>query len=432
MKQSRLPQRFGKERGRNKMDKFMDNPWFVRIVAMALALLLFLSVQDMGNKSEGSRPNGMESNEVETITDVPLEKYYDSENLVVTGLPNTIQVTIEGQRRFVEAAKRQRDFTVYVDLSDLSIGNHRVPILYKDFSDKLKVKVEPVYVEVSIQEKVTQDFIVEPEFNNNILAEGFEAEQPIVEPNKVQITGGKETLEKISYVKASIDAKGLIEDTIKRDTKVIVLDRDLNKLDVFVEPEYVTVTVPVNNPRKTVPIKIKQVGSPPDGTVIKRMEGDIEEVMIFGWTDNLQSVNEIEVEVDVSEVTKDTELDVPIKRPQGINKITPERVKVKIVTDRAKNEETNLSEVPIESKGLADNLDVEFLSPAEGAVSIKVLGNKDELKKAQEGDFKVFMNMEGLRAGEHEVNLEVKGPKDIQWELLTEKAKVRLKEKGTV
>ncbi|RST71851.1 YbbR-like domain-containing protein [Siminovitchia acidinfaciens] len=432
MKQSRLPHRFGKERGRNKMDKFMDNPWFVRIVAMALALLLFLSIQDLGNKSEGSRPNGMESNEVETITAVPLEKYYDSENLVVTGMPDTIEVTIEGQRRFVEATKRQRDFTVYVDLSDLSIGNHRVPILYKDFSEKLKVKVEPVYVEVSIQEKVTQEFPVEPEFNNNILAEGFEAEQPIVEPNRVRITGGKETLEKISYVKASIDAKGLIEETIKRDTKVTVLDRDLNKLDVFVDPEYVTVTVPVNNPRKTVPIKIKQVGSPPDGTVIKRMEGDIEEVMIFGWTDNLQSVNEIEVEVDVSEVTKDVELDVPIKRPEGINKITPERVKVKIVTDKAKNAETNLSEVPIESKGLADSLDVEFLSPVDGAVSIKVVGNKDELKKAQEGDFEVFMNMQGLRVGDHEVNLEVKGPKDIKWELSTEKAKVRLKEKGTV
>ena len=415
------------------MDKFMDNPWFVRIVAMALALLLFLSVQDIGNKNEASRPNGMENSEVETITDVPLEKYYDSENLVVTGVPDTINVTIEGQRRFVEATKRQRDFTVYVDLSDLSIGNHRVPILYKDFSEKLKVKVEPVYVEVSIQEKVTQEFPVEPEFNNNILAEGFEAEQPIVEPNKVQITGGKETLEKISYVKASIDAKGLIEETIKRDTKVTVLDRELNKLDVMVEPEYVTVTVPVNNPRKTVPLKIKQVGSPPEGTVIKRMESDIDEVMIFGWTDNLKSVNEIEVEVDVSKVSKDEELDVPIKRPDGINKITPEIVKVKIVTDKAKkSEETNLSEVPIESKGLAEGLDVEFLSPEDGAVSIKVEGSKAQLKKAQESAFEVFMDMEGLQAGDHEVNLEVKGPKDIKWELSTDKARVRLKEKETV
>lgn len=59
-------------------------------------------------------------------------------------------------------------------------------------------------------------------------------------------------------------------------------------------------------------------------------------------------------------------------------------------------------------------------------------GSKDQLKKAQESAFEVFMNMEGLQAGDHEVNLEVKGPKDVKWELSTEKAKVRIKEKETV
>lgn len=414
------------------MDKFMDNPWFVRIIAMALAMLLFFSVNDMGKNNNDSRPNGMESNEVETIADVPVEVYYDSENLVVTGIPNTVDVKIEGQRRFVEAAKRQRDFTVFVDLSDVSIGDHRVPILYKDFSDKLKVKIEPTYVEVSIQEKVTEEFNVEAEFNNNILADGFEADLPSVEPKTVQITGGKETIEKIWYVKASIDAKGLITNTIKRDARVTVLDRDLNKLDVYVDPEYVMVTVPVNNPRKTVPLKIKQVGSPPSNTIIKRIETEIDEVMVFGRTDILEPMKEFELEVDVSKIDKTTELDIPFKYPAGINKITPEKVTVKIIAEK-KNEETSLDKIPIESKGLSEGLDMEFLSPAEGAVSIKIEGNKKDLEKAVEKkDFEVFMDMAGLKAGDHEVDLQVKGPQNVKWQLSTVKAKVRLKEKENV
>lgn len=316
------------------MDKFMDNPWFVRIVAMALALLLFLSVHDIGKNEANSKPNGMENAETEAIHDVPVERYFDNENLVVVGLPDTVDVTIEGQRRFTEATKRQRDFTIYADLSDLSIGKHRVPILYKDFSEKLKVKVEPAYAEVSIQEKVTEEFAVEAEFNNNILAEGFEAERPMVEPGVVHITGGKETIEKISYVKASIDARGLITDTIKRDAKVTVLDRELNKLDVFVEPEYVSVTVPVNNPRKTVPLEIVQKGSPPEGTVIKRIEGDKDEVMIFGTTEALKNVKKVEVEVNVSKVSKDEEIEIPIPNPEGVNKVSPDRVNVKIFTEK--------------------------------------------------------------------------------------------------
>lgn len=412
------------------MDKFMDNPWFVRIIAMSLALLLFFSVNDMGKNNNQSRPNGMESNEVETIADVPVEVYYDSENLVVTGIPKTVDVNIEGQRRFVEAAKRQRDFTVFVDLSNVSIGDHRVPVLYKDFSDKLKVKIEPSYAEVSIQEKVTEEFSVEAEFNNNTLAEGFEADFPTVEPKTVQITGGKETIEKISYVKASIDVRGLITNTIKRDAKVTVLDRDLNKLEVFVDPEFVMVTVPVNNPRKTIPLKIKQVGSPPNNMIIKRIETDINEVMVFGRTDILEELKDLELEVDVSKIDKTAEIELPLKLPEGVNKITPESVKVKIITEK-KNEETSL-DIPIESKGLADGLDMEILSPAEGAVSIMLEGDKAELEKAAEKDFEVFMNMEGLKAGDHDVELQVKGPKNIKWKLSTDKAKVRLKEKENV
>jgi YbbR domain-containing protein len=409
----------------------MDNPWFVRIISMCLALLLFFSVSDMGKNKGESRPNGMENNEVETIADVPVEVYYDSENLVVTGVPKTVDVTIEGQRRFVEAAKRQRDFTIFVDLSDASIGDHRVPILYKDFSDKLKVKIEPSYADVSIQEKVTKEFGVEAEFNNNILAEGFEAEYPIVEPKTVQITGGKETIEKISYVKASIDANGLITNTIKRDTKVTVLDRNLNKLDVIVDPEYVLVTVPVNNPRKTMPLKIKQVGTPPSNTIIKRIETEINEVMVFGRTDILEQMKEFELEVDVSKIDKTTEMDIPFKYPPGVNRITPERVTVKVIAEK-KNEQTSLDEIPIQSKGLAEGLDLEILSPAEGAVSIKLEGSKEELEKAVEKDFEVYMDMQGLKAGEHEVKLHVKGPKNVKWQLSTEKAKIRLKEKENV
>ena len=104
-----------------------------------------VSVNDLGKKEAGTTPNGMEDNDAETIANVPVELIYDSENLVVSGAPQTVEVKIEGQRRFVEATKRQRDFTVYIDLSDVEIGKHRVPISYKDFSDKLKVTIEPGY-----------------------------------------------------------------------------------------------------------------------------------------------------------------------------------------------------------------------------------------------------------------------------------------------
>lgn len=409
----------------------MENPWFVRIIALVLAVVLFVSVNGVGNKGAESRPNGMENSDAETIENVPVELYYDSENLVVSGAPQTVNVIIEGQRRFVEAAKRQRDFTVYIDLSDAKIGKHRVPILYKDFSEKLNVKIEPAYADVSVQEKVTEEFRVEAEFNNSILAEGFEAERPEISPKTVKVTGAKDVIEKISYVKATIDASGMITDTIRREAKVTVLDRELNKLDVIVEPETVSVVIPVKNPRKTVPIKLKTTGTAPDDIASHNLSTETKEAVIFGRTEVLEGIHELEVPVDISKIKEDTEIEVPIKYPAGINKITPDRIKVK-VTAAKKIDETTLNEVPVESRGLDENLDMELLAPANGVVSVKISGEKSAVQKAAESPFKVFMNLEGLKAGEHEVDLTVEGLSNVTWELSANKAKVRLTDKENV
>lgn len=413
------------------MDKFMENPWFIRIVAFLLAILLFVSVNDLGKKEAGTTPNGMENIDVETIANVPLELFYDSENLVVSGVPQTVDVKIEGQRRFVEAAKRQRDFSIYVDLSDVQIGKHRVPILYKDFSERLKVKIEPSYIDVSVQEKVTEEFKVEAEFSRSILADGFEAERPEVNPKTVKVTGAKDVMDKISYVKATIDASGLINDTINRDAKVTVLDRELNKLDVIVSPGTVSVKIPIKNPRKNIPVNIKTTGVPQDDIIIQSVTSDTPEVMIFGRSETLEPINKIDVKVDISDVKGDTEKEITLKYPAGVNKMTPEKIKVKIKAIK-KVEELTLNNIQIVSKGLAANLDMEMITPESGGVTVSLSGEKADVLKAAEGDIQVIMNMDGLAAGEHDVNLEVIGPDNIQYELSVKKAKVNLTEKENV
>ncbi|MCM3112748.1 CdaR family protein [Lederbergia lenta] len=412
------------------MDNFMENPWFIRIVALLLTLLLFVSANDLG-KSSGTTPNDMETNHTDTIVDVPVELIYDSENLVVTGAPKTVNVNIKGQRRFVEATKRQRDFSVYIDLSDVELGKHRVPIKYKDISDKLVTNIDPVYADISLQEKVTEEFRVEAEFNRSILAEGFEADPPEVEPKTVKITAAKDTIEKITYVKATIDASGLINDTIKRGANVTVLDRDLNKLDVIIEPPSVSVTIPVKNPRKNISLKIKETGTPPEDIVIKTVSTNTPEIMVFGRTEVLQDLNEIEISVDVSNIREDTEMEVPIKYPEGVNRITPDKIKVEITTAK-KMEETTINDIPLKNKGLDPKFDVELLTPADGAVSLKVSGETEDVKKASNSNIQVFLQLEGLSAGEHEVDLMVEGPEGLEYELSTKKVKVILTEKENV
>ncbi|EIJ79970.1 hypothetical protein PB1_06392 [Bacillus methanolicus PB1] len=413
------------------IDRLMDNRWFLKIISLVLAVLLFSSVPDMERATDENVPS---QNNVETITDVPVKSYYDTENLVVSGVPDTVKVTIQGPKNIVQMTKSLRNFEVFIDLSDAEIGTQRVPIQIRDISDKLKATVEPNYADVTVQERVTKEFKVDAEFNKKLLDDGYVSEEPVVEPKKVKITGAKDVIERISFVIATLDIGGSINSTVTREATVQVLDKELNKLDVIVDPEAVTVTVPVKSSSKTVPIKIVQKGTPPEGVSINSIFIDVKEATILAKPENLGQTESVRVEVDVSNIQKDTELTVPVIISEGISKVDPETVKVRINVDvkkanENKEEEKILSNLPIKTEGLNENYEVAFLDPASAAANLTIIGSSDIIKTLSEDDFSLFINAANLSKGNHELDIQVKGPNNVKWKLAKETAKISITEK---
>ena len=79
------------------MDKMMDSPWVLRLTSLALAILLFFSVRSEINSNERLTVNMQE----DVIRDVPVEVYYDTDNLIVTGIPAVVDVRIKGPSHVV-------------------------------------------------------------------------------------------------------------------------------------------------------------------------------------------------------------------------------------------------------------------------------------------------------------------------------------------
>lgn len=403
----------------------MDNKWFIRIVALFLALLLYVSVSIENNDKNKDVKQKVENDVVENM---PVELIYDQQNFVVTGAPETVDVTIDGPKSLVKTTKNLKDFTVYIDLSNAEIGKQRVKLKYKDLSDKLTAKISPAYATVDVQEKVTKEFKVDAEFNTNLLASGFESESPIVDPKVVKITGAKNVIDQITYVKATIDAKKEINQTITRNAKVQVLDKSLNKLDVEVDQDTVEVTIPVKNPSKTVPITVNPIGDEKDGVVINSITTEPKSIKIYGRNDVLKDIKALSVDVDISKYDKDTEFDVHLKVPKGVNKIEPEVIRVKLnISD--KEEEKTIRDIQVSSTGMNENYTMQFLSPANGMVDLTVMGTSNSLKAISANDFNILMDLSGLAPGDHDVNLKVEGPNDVSWELSNKTVKIRLTEK---
>ncbi|WP_044340376.1 CdaR family protein [Rossellomorea aquimaris] len=411
------------------MDKFMESRWFMRIVGLMLAFILYLSVNFDEIQKTASNNNGNSQNAIETIQDVPLEVFYDRENLEVSGLPDTVNVTVEGSRAIVQQAKQVKDFRVYVDLNDIGIGEHQVEIQIDNISEKLDVKLDPDFVNISVQEKVTEEFTVEPQFNESILSNGYEAEGLAVDPKTVKVTGSKDEVEQIAYVIATLDLDEEINENVTREARVQVLDREYNKLDVQIDPEVVEVTVSVANPSKSVPVTIKQNGSLPEGTTLESISVEPEEATIFGRQEVLDTVEELLAEIDLSKITKDSTIAVPLALQDGLNKVAPEEVKVNI--DVNTTEEKSLSGLEITPQGLAEEYEYTIMSPEEGLVDVALKGENAQVSKVTKDDFSLALDLSGLEPGEHEVEIVAEGPEDIEWTLSQQTVKVEIKEKNT-
>jgi YbbR domain-containing protein len=408
------------------MDRLMDNPWFIKVVALVLAILLFGSVP----KNDPDKPgdvNVPSDEKVETIEEVPVKTYYDTDTLVVSGVPETVTITLQGPKNLVQQAKALRNFEVFVDLTKAEMGKQRVPITIKDISDRLTVTIEPGYANVSIQEKVTKEFRVEAEFSRNLVEEGYIAEKPTVSPSKVQITGAKDIVDRITYVKATVNSNGKISDSITREASVLVLDKEMNKLNVHVEPGTVEVTIPVKSSNKKVPINIVQKGTPPAGVTIDSIKLETKEAEIIADPDVLANVEQVRVEVDVSKISSDTVLTLPVIIGNGVVKVAPETVEVSV--NVTKQSEKTVSNIPIEIAGADDELQVDFLDPANGQTTITVSGPSDIVSALDADSFKILMDVSGLGEGAHEVNLKVTAPDNITWELAKEKANISVAKK---
>lgn len=422
------------------MDRILNNKWSIRIVALLLAAILFTSVN--ANNNNATTFSTTSSSDSEVIENVPVKVYYDKTNLYISGIPETVTVTLSGPRSIVQSAKAQQDFTVYADLKNASIGTQEVKLQVKDVSDRLKVKVNPATVNVNVQEKVTKKFSVDVELSKSVVADGYQAGTPIIDPKKVSITGAKDTIEQIAYVKATLESGGKHKSEFKDKATVSVFDSNLNKLDVEVNPQEVEVTVPVEKVGKSVPVKIKQEGTPESDIEISSMTPDKSEVVVVGDDAVLEKIKEIEIPIDVSKIKADTVKEVTVPVPNGAKSVQPTTIEVKIKTvkkSEANNNPTtsdsnqgtdennnntddsgdndtkiskSFSEMQVYMSGLKNTFDAQMITPANGKVSVTITGEKKTVDGITAKELSVIANLSKSKAGNYSIPLELNGLPD--------------------
>jgi YbbR domain-containing protein len=428
------------------MDKLIESPWFLRITALTLAMLLFFTVQPKEKDSSDGFSSGTQA---DVLHNVPVQVYYDDESLIVTGVPKTVDVTIKGPMAIVLQTKAVSDYTVFVDLRKQTIGEHKVTIQHENFSDKLSVQIDPSTIDISIEERVTRTFKIDPEINERLLAEDYYVKSMTANPSTVTVTGAKSAVDSISYVKATVTGEQGLKSSFEQEANVKILDRDMNKLDVQVKPEKIKVNVDIGEYTKEVPVVLNQKGTPGKDITIKSLTPITSKMTLFGSKAVLDKMEQLNVDVDVSKIKNSGIFKVSIDKPEGISRLSDDSIKVQAVVEKNESstneeaikdeeQETDQEEtsstigskefknVPVDVRNLDEDYSSNFITPKNGLVTLTVQGDEKELANLDINDFDLYIEAADKHNGNHKLPIQVDGPRNLTWSLSNNIANLRI------
>lgn len=393
------------------MDSWFNSKWFVRAISLFFAVLLFVVVQLEETKFQtDSRIPSSGSDKVETLDNVPVDIRIDSEKFVVSGVPEFVTMSLEGSTGNLTPVIMTRNFEVYVDLRDLGEGKYTVDIDYAKIPSELSVYIEPKTIEVEIEERASDEFDVDVDFINiDQLPEGYELGVPEVKPDTVRITSSRSVIDEIAIVKVYVDVAGLTESINNREVPVNIYDSQGNGLNVRVEPSSVVVSVPIDNPSKTVPLEVATTGELPEDYSLISITPELDELEVFAVSSVLDGLDGLVTEeIDLSEISESGEYEVKADLAEGMN-IAEDSITVVIEIEQTKV----IEEVSIGIKNDNDQ-EVLFIEPVEEVVDVTAVGNDKDVQELSAKDFKLSIDIGGLEKGEHKVPISIEGPEDIE------------------
>lgn len=406
-------------------DKISSKKSTLLVVSLLLAFGVFILID--------KESNIMIDQYAEILYKQPVTAVYNEELYVVEGLPKYVDITLIGQRRHIFLAKQSPAKGVSVDLTGLKPGNHRVTLKYTQRLKSLDYKLDPSQITVTIYEKesenknLTYDILHQDKLDNKLYISNVELDR-----NEVIIKGARYVLDKIASVKALIDVNSIPNpkagDITVKDIPLVAYDDNGKIINVEIVPKTITAKITITSPSKEIPIKLVPVNNLAFGKSIKSMTSSVNKVTVYGEQATIDSIEQLEVEIDVKGLEEDKEYNVRLKKPKGITEISVKTMKVKVYVDNSSSKE--FDNISVQSRGLDSKYKVQALTVDDRQVTVVVKGSEESLKSIKDSDITAYIDLKNYGVGTHEVEVQVTGSDlKLTYASKTKKVKVRITEK---
>lgn len=410
-----------------KKRKLTDN-LSLKIMSVAIAIVVWLIVVNIDN------PVGTN---YYTITDVELinKEYVESSDTIgKMCMPeenqDSVKVAITASKK-VRDRIRLSDITAVADLQQavsLDTDPVMVPITVTCLASGVlpsDIKVTPQNLTVNLDEKETQEFVVNVSKGDTKPGKDYEVGSLTASPEKIRITGPKTLVNKIDKVNATIALDGNTEDytqevnlTIYDKNQEALSESEMNSLRIENNAK-VVVTAKLWKIRTGVKIAVGYVGTPAGGYQVGSVKTVPDTISVAGNTEGLESLSENDNmitipadRIDISGESKDVERKISLKNllPDNV-KLTSdssEDVWVTVSILPVGSQEFNLPTKNIEVKNKPDNLQVTFET---AQIALRIKSESEDLEDLNiNEDVKAEIDLKDKEAGNYKVPVKLSLP----------------------
>ncbi len=387
-------------------DKFLNNPNTLVYISLICAFAAFFAVD--------RKIINLKETESVVLSSVPIVADYNEENFVVEGIPESADIVLMGRKSDLYLAEQLGDHKLTLDLTDISEGTHKVNLKYNNPINTLDYKLDPsritlvVYEKVSESKTLTNDILNTDKLNNTLVISKIALDR-----NDVIVKSYREKLDTVASVKAIVDVNALNATqagTYSLDNVKLVAYNEIgNEIsDVEIVPSTVTATVSIASPNKVVPVNIVPIGEPASGSAISSITANVSTVTLYGEESVLNSISDIDVEIDVSGLSADKTYQETIVKPNGVRSISETAITIKVVMEGETSKE--FENIPITFKNLdTSKYIVQATQDQVTSVTVVVKGVEAVLKKLKPEDITAYIDLANLTEGSFTVPVMVSG-----------------------
>ncbi len=297
-------------------------------------------------------------------------------------------------------------FRASVDLRGATVGVSDRPVIVTSRIPGVEITgVNPRSILVRLEPLAVKEVSVQIRLEGQP-ADGFAPGEIVTEPSVVQISGPESILSQIDQVVGTVALNGERDAIEQRVTlRAIVAGQEAESVNVT--PGEVLARVPIERAGnvKTVGVLVSTTGSLPSGYAVADIQAQPSVVTLTGSPVALAAVSSVRTqEVDLSEMTAPTEVQVPLIVPEGVRLAESGAGTVRVILDVQELTTRRTFEVPIVITDIPNNRSVVSRDPE--TVEITLEGPLSELGTLSEQAVRLEIPLpKGLPVGTHTLEI---------------------------